>query len=100
MLAVTVLFRIHPEHTEAFRKAVLKQATNSLTHEPQCRQFDVCFDNDRPQDVFLFEVYDDEAAFAAHRQTPYFAEFGATVADWVESKELRTWTVSRPVEPK
>lgn len=98
MLAVTVLFRVKEDHVEAFREAVLKQAGNSLTHEPQCRQFDVCFDSEQPQDVFLFEVYDNAEAFAAHRQTPYFAEFAATVADWVESKDLRTWSVARPAE--
>lgn len=100
MLAVTVRFHIKPDRTEEFRAAVLKQATNSLTNEPQCRQFDVCFDTEHPQDVFLFEVYDDEAAFATHRQQSYFAEFGKTVADWVESKELRTWTVVRQAASK
>jgi (4S)-4-hydroxy-5-phosphonooxypentane-2,3-dione isomerase len=96
MLAVTVHFRIKPEHREDFRTAVLMQATNSLTNEPRCRQFDVCFDGERPDEVFLFEVYDDEEAFAAHRQQPYFAKFGATVADWVAAKELHTWSVVRP----
>lgn len=100
MLAVTVHFRIKPDHTQDFRTAVLRQATNSLTNEPQCRQFDVCFDSEHPQDVFLYEVYDDPAAFESHRQMPYFAEFGATVADWVDSKELRTWSVVRPAASK
>lgn len=100
MFAVTVLFHIRSDRVEDFRAAVLRQAKNSLTNEPGCRQFDVCFSDESPQDVFLFEVYDDEAAFQAHRKMPYFADFGATVADWVESKDLRTWTVNRPAELK
>jgi quinol monooxygenase YgiN len=93
MLAVTVRYQIKAPHVAAFRVAILRQAQNSREKEPGCRGFDVCFSDDDPQAVFLYEVYDDADAFAAHRQTEHFHQYGATVADWIESKEVQTWTV-------
>ena len=94
MLAVTVEFRIVPRHVEKFRAAVIAQARNSLHGEKQCRRFDVCFDPAEPTRVFLYEIYDDRAAFDAHMQTPHFADFNAKVTDWVEFKNVRTWDVA------
>lgn len=92
--AVCVTFTIKPEHTAAFREAVLKQAKNSLEKEPWCHQFDVGFDPDRPNMVQLYETYDDRAAFYdKHRTTPHFADFGRTIADWVEDKVLGVWDI-------
>ena len=59
MFIVTVEFEINSDHLQSFRDAVTTQASNSLSLEPACHQFDVCFDPDRPQICFLYEKYDD-----------------------------------------
>jgi quinol monooxygenase YgiN len=92
MYVITVEFVIEPKRSELFRVAILTQARNSLSKEPGCRQFDVCFDEARPERCFLYEKYDDEAAFVAHRKTAHFAEYASTVEPWILSKTLSVWT--------
>ena len=66
MYVVTVEFTIHAEHRARFMTLMLGNARRSRTDEPGCRQFDVCIDDARADEVFLYEIYDDRAAFDAH----------------------------------
>jgi (4S)-4-hydroxy-5-phosphonooxypentane-2,3-dione isomerase len=94
MLAVVVEFRVHPAHAQAFHDAIVANAGQSLAREPGCRQFDVCVDPDDPTLCFLYELYDDEAAFRAHLQSTHFLEMNARTADWVTAKQVwRYWRV-------
>lgn len=90
MFIVAVEFEIKPEHIEAFRDRVIQQAGDSLKHEAACQQFDVCVNPEDPTIFFLYEVYDDAAAFETHRQASYFADFAETVGPWVVNKTLKT----------
>jgi len=38
--------------------------------------------------VVLYEIYDDRAAFAAHLKTPHFAEFDAATRSLVAEKSV------------
>jgi quinol monooxygenase YgiN len=89
MYVVTVDFVAKPEHVEAFRAAMLKNAKASLADEPGCRQFDVSVVADDPAHIFLYELYDDRAACEAHRLTPHFREFDSVSAPLVASKTGR-----------
>lgn len=91
MFVVTVTFEVHADHLDAFRVAMKTQAQNSLEKEEACKQFDVCYDEDRPQACFLYEKYDDAAAFAAHKQTDHFHDFDAIVGPMLVSKSVQTW---------
>lgn len=91
MIVVTVLFKIHVSHVDAFRVAVSQHAKNSLTQEAACKRFDVAVDPEDGSRFFLYEIYDDAAALAAHQQADYFKNFASTVEAWVEAKELNTW---------
>lgn len=88
MFVLTVHFHIHPEHADAFCSAVTRQAINSKEKESDCLQFDVGRSETDPDHFFLYEIYTDAAAFEAHKQTPHFADFSATVAKMIKSKEL------------
>ena len=83
---VTVVFRARPEHRQAFRKEMIHNATASRTREPGCRQFDVCELPDGT--IFLYEIYDDEAAFDAHLAAEHYRHFNATTTPWVELKQV------------
>ena len=85
---VTVVFRAKPGHREDFRREMIANATASRTREPGCRQFDVCEAPDGT--IFLYEIYDDEAAFKAHLGTGHFLKFDATVKPWLEHKQVTT----------
>ena len=89
MFVVAVEFVIDDNQVEAFRQQVLLQAQNSLKLEEACRVFDVCFDPECPTDCFLYEVYDDRAAFDRHRQTSHFSNFTTAVTPWILSKDVR-----------
>jgi len=94
MFVVTVLFEIDPAEAAAFLPRVARQARESLDREPGCRRFDVCLDPARPEHVFLYELYDDSAAFDAHLATDHFADFSRAIAPMVREKTLRTWTLA------
>lgn len=89
--AVTVVFDIKEGQMEAFMDAILFNARSSVANEPGCRQFDVCTDPGEPNTVFLYELYDDLAAFEAHQQMPHYKATGPKVADLVAKKTLRTF---------
>jgi quinol monooxygenase YgiN len=90
MYVVTVEFTVAPERTRDFAAAVLDNARRSVEAEPGCRRFDVCADPADPSRFFLYELYDDQAAFAAHLATAHFAAFDRQVRDWVTAKAVRT----------
>ena len=94
MYVVTVVFEISAGSEEVFRSAVQRQAENSLAREEACRRFDVCLDPARPDRVFLYEIYDDRAAFDAHLASDHFAAFDSQVAEMVASKTVETWLLS------
>jgi len=87
---VTVVFEAKPEHAEAFRAAMLANAKVSRETEPGCRQFDVCVEAGTGR-VFLYELYDDRAAFEAHLASAHFKAFDAQVRDWVARKDVRSY---------
>jgi quinol monooxygenase YgiN len=87
--ALTVMFRLHPGRMADFLPHVIANAAESLRAEPGCRVFDVCRPLNGPTDaVFLYEVYDDRAAFDAHLRTSHFLRFDADVGPMVASKEI------------
>jgi autoinducer 2-degrading protein len=91
MYVVIVFFEIKPAHVAAFRTAMLTNARSSLEKERGCRQFDVAEDPLLPGSFFLYEIYDDEAAFRAHLEMAHYAEFATRVEPWVASKKVLTY---------
>ncbi|MEO0750268.1 MAG: putative quinol monooxygenase [Pseudomonadota bacterium] len=88
MFAVTVIFDIHEGRMEDFLPLMLENARASRSTEPGCQQFDVCRAGDR---IFLYEIYDNRAAFDAHLATAHFLSFDAAVAEMVAGKTLETY---------
>lgn len=92
MYAVTVRFEIKPETAEVFLDLTRQNARASVRDEPGCHQFDVCADPAQPEEVFLYELYDDRAAFEVHMTTPHFISYDAAGAPFILSKEVRTYS--------
>lgn len=93
MFVVTVVFNVKPGVVEDFRKLVLRQAKNSLEKEAACHRFDVCFDEDRPQRVFLYEIYEDQTAFDSHRETDHFKAFNEAVGPLLDGRAVDFWNL-------
>ena len=89
MIVVCVEFEIDPCQIDVFLAAVRTNAEQSFNQEMGCQQFDVCQDRNSPSSVFLYEVYDDEAAFETHKLTPHFAAFNQATGGMVVSKSIR-----------
>ena len=96
MFVVVVRFLLKPGAEDRFISRVLRQATDSLAAEPACRQFDVCVQPEDRQRVCLYEVYDDDQAFAAHLRSGHFLAFDEETRDWVEVKTVERWTRLAP----
>lgn len=75
-----------PEHLAAARSAVI-DILPATRAEPGCRVFTLHEDGDGCGCLYLYEVWDDEAALAAHHAKPY------TMAVF---DKYRTW-LSEPV---
>lgn len=79
MLIVHVHVRVKAECVDAFREATVENAANSV-REPGIALFDVVQENEDPARFVLVEVYRDEAAPAAHKETAHYAKWRDTVA--------------------
>jgi quinol monooxygenase YgiN len=89
MIAVCVTFRIKPEMMDEFMEQMLRNARASVENEPGCLRFDVCSDGEDMQAVFLYELYSDHEAFAAHQKTDHFLDFNASADGMIAKKEVR-----------
>ncbi len=74
MLVLLVQFTVKPG-TEARVKDFMRKMEENTRREPGCRLYIGSQSNDNPRKFCFYEQYDDEAALAAHRAAPYFAEY-------------------------
>lgn len=93
MLVVTVTFEARPDHAAAFLGRARRQAADSLAKEEGCHRFDVCTDPNRPERVFLYEIYTDRAAFDLHLASAHFKAFDADAGAMVAAKLVETWAL-------
>jgi autoinducer 2-degrading protein len=80
VLVVHVHVHVLPERVEDFLTATRTNAAASLT-EPGVLRFDVLRDQADPAHVILVEVYRDEEAARAHKDTPHYTSWRDAVAD-------------------
>lgn len=85
---VTVEFDIDPASFDAFMMLMRENAEISRREEKGCRRFDVCRPHTVENRVFLYEIYDDEAAFLAHLQTAHFKAFAAATKDMITGRRI------------
>jgi autoinducer 2-degrading protein len=75
MIILHVTVQVKPEHMREFLEAVRHDAQHSEKDEPGCLRFDV--------------VYRDEAALAAHRESPHFKLYAEKTAPWLAAPPER-----------
>jgi (4S)-4-hydroxy-5-phosphonooxypentane-2,3-dione isomerase len=83
---------IVPAEREKFLAAITENGAASVK-EPGCRRFDILNLASDPNHFFLYEIYDNEAALKAHRETPHFKKYAATTANMVAKREARPMSV-------
>jgi len=82
MFAVVVSVFVKEDHVEDFIEAIRANHLGSI-EEPGCVRFDVLQAVGDPTRFTLYEVYRDEAAFAAHQKTPHYLTWREAVTDWM-----------------
>ena len=89
MLAVCVDFEVDLASLDAFLTITQKNAADSLANEVGCHQFDITQDPENPTKIFLYELYDDAAAFDLHKKASHYLEFDRLVSEMVTAKSVR-----------
>jgi autoinducer 2-degrading protein len=79
--------------SDRFRRLIAENARASVRDEPGCRQFDVVIPQGAADRIVLYEIYDDAAAFDAHRKTSHFAAFDRDSAPFVAAKTVTLGTL-------
>ena len=80
MHIVHVHVHVKPEFVEAFRRATLENAANSV-QEPGVARFDVIQETDDPTRFLLVEVYRTPADAGKHKETAHYAKWRDCVAE-------------------
>lgn len=80
MLIVHVHVHVKPEAVEAFRRATIENARNSV-QEPGIARFDVLQQADDPTRFVLVEVYRSVEATVQHKATAHYAVWRDVVAE-------------------
>jgi autoinducer 2-degrading protein len=88
MLILIVNIHIKPERVEAFREATMENGRNSR-QEPGIARFDVLQDTGDATHFVLCEVYRDQEAIAAHKETAHYHAWLATVDDMFAEPRTR-----------
>jgi autoinducer 2-degrading protein len=67
-------YYVKPGNSQAVREALGKMATRVKADEPACLVYNANIDPQNENLYCLYEIYKDEAALVAHRETPHFKE--------------------------
>lgn len=76
-----VIVDVKPEHAQAFKNIVLPEMAQSLKAEKGVLAMYAATEQGNPNRWYFYEIYENEAAYQAHRQTPHFP------ADMAANKE-------------
>ena len=96
MYAVCVTLQVKAGVLDTFMPLMQKQAQNSLEKEEACRRFDICTNPENPDEVFLYEVYEDASAFQVHLATVHFKVFDTAVQPLLAGKTVNTYSLVYP----
>ena len=75
MFSLVVQMEVRPGRREEFLAGMTANAEAAVRDEPGCLRFDVSAVEGDENRFFLYELYEDADAFAAHKAAPHFAEW-------------------------
>ncbi len=97
MIVRIITVHVKPEKEVEFEKLTRANHEGSLK-EPGVLRFDLLRDNDQQGTYYLYEVYRDEEATLAHKETAHYHTWKSHVADMLEGE--RTSVACTPVVPE
>lgn len=93
--AITVTCELEEGAAEQFHLLVMENARHSVALEPGCIRFDVLFPLARTHEVFLYEIYTDQAAFDVHLASAHFKTFDEQTRNLVRRKTVNAFSVDQ-----
>jgi quinol monooxygenase YgiN len=75
MFSLVVQMVVRPGRREEFLAGMSANAEASVRDEPGCLRFDISALAADPDRFFLYELYTNAEAFAAHKASPHFAQW-------------------------
>lgn len=87
-IVLHVELTLHPEHRDSYIDRALTHKANVTAQEPACQRFEISVEEDTPNVVRLYEVYDDEAAVQHHMQTPYMIAYREETAPMISDRKM------------
>ena len=93
-LVLLVELTINAGRMDAFLARAREHRSNVLSHEPDCKGFELLVPTEDGDTVFLYEVYADDAALEAHRQAPHYLKWRSIVAEMFDGDPQRIVTTT------
>jgi quinol monooxygenase YgiN len=88
MIVLVAQYQAKPGRGDEVEAALKRIAPLVQAHEPGCRMYQANRSRENPDHFLLYEQYADEAALAAHRETPHFKELiEGTIVPMLETRE-------------
>jgi len=98
MFVTTVSIYVKEEYLQEFIAASLENHRCSV-QEPGNLRFDILQSNENPTRFTFYEAYESKESALAHKETPHYAIWRDTVADWMEKpREGVAHTALAPLE--
>lgn len=85
--------KVTPGGVDEFRDALLVNAAASVREEADCHAFHVMTPEGESDTLKLFELFTDEAAFDAHRETAHVKEFNERVGHLMVSRDTERFSL-------
>lgn len=79
---------IDPVHMDVYKAALRQEIETSIRSEPGVLRLDAVSVKDHPDEIRLFEMYANEAAYRSHLESPHFKKYKNDTAGFVKSLKL------------
>ncbi len=91
MVVVVVFLEAHKAHEASMRAALMMHARTCRASEPGCLRYEVSLDPLDAASFLLYQVYESDAAFRAHKELPHYAAFRLKVEPWINTRRVLTY---------
>jgi quinol monooxygenase YgiN len=95
MVVLVAKYHVKPGHGDTVEAALKRMAPLVKMGEPGCTLYHANRSKDNPDLFLLYEHYRDDAALAAHRETPHFKEIiEGTIVPLLDKRERELYTLA------
>ncbi len=98
MYILMMQLKVKDDRIDDFIAVSTDDAESSVLNEPGCRRFEVIQDTKAPTSFAFYQVFDDEAAFIAHTQSPHFKSAYVAIDEMCDGP--KSVSFYKPVYPR